>query len=328
MKTGRIYLWDNIKFILMFFIVVTHCMCMYMPSNNFGKWCHYIWIFTLTYTMPLFTIISGFFYKKRTLDYLLKNYMMPCIIFSIINFVVGYMVHWPQYYDASWKEIIKMLPAMYSLWYLWALFIYGIITPFLKKHLGTGGVIALSIVIISISSFWCTKTFNISRVLGFYPYYLLGILLSEHKEFVYKFNNSYKAYSILIFIAFTALYFVADTFIPGIAVKADSGIPQPFNKFGIFIKAFSYIANTILAISFIGLMPDKELPISRLGAKTMYCYYWHMTPIFILGYGICSQFRGEWYDFLITMFSVPLLTLIFYTKICERITNKMLFIKK
>lgn len=107
MKTGRIYLWDNIKFILMFFIVVTHCMCMYMPSNNFGKWCHYIWIFTLTYTMPLFTIISGFFYKRRTLDYLLKNYMMPCIIFSIINFVVGYRSIGLNITTLRGKELLK-----------------------------------------------------------------------------------------------------------------------------------------------------------------------------------------------------------------------------
>lgn len=82
-STERVYLWDNLKVILMMLVVMTHSVNVYQLEGY--DWIQYLWVFTMTYTMPLFMIISGFWYKPRKMSYSLKHYLYPCVLFSVIN---------------------------------------------------------------------------------------------------------------------------------------------------------------------------------------------------------------------------------------------------
>lgn len=325
MSTERIFLWDNIKFILMFFVVVGHCLCTYLESGTFEAWGNYLWIITLTYTMPLFCMVSGFFYKERSLSWLLRCYLWPCLLFSAVNFIVGYLVHYPKYYWVSMKYIIEKFPAMYAMWFLWALFVWGLITPFLRKLGSYKMLLIISLVVAAISSFWGTRYLRISHLIGFYPYYLVGIILGEHSDQVYRFNSLFKKKSVIVFCTATFVYFLANHFFPGLAVASDSSAVYSFTKWGIFVKVFSYVINPVLAISFIGIIPNKELIISKYGAKTMNCYCWHMTLIFLICWGIGASFRCEWYGYVLNMVMVPLLSFLLYSKPIDRFTRFLLF---
>lgn len=325
MSTERIFLWDNIKFVLMFFVVVGHCICTYLESGTLGAWGNYLWIITLTYTMPLFCMVSGFFYKKRSLGCLLKCYLWPCLLFSAINFIVGYLAHYPKYYPVSMNYIIGKLPAMYAMWYLWALFVWGLITPFFKKMGGGGTLLVISLLVAAVSSFWGTKYLRLSALIGFYPYYLLGIILGEHSDLVYRLNSEWKKYSFMVFCVATWVYVVVNLFYPGLAIETDPSAVLSFTRRGVFIKVFSYVINPVLAISFIGIIPNKELIISKYGAKTMNCYCWHMTLIFLICWGIGASFRCEWYGYVLNMVLVPLLSFLLYSKPVDRVTRLLLF---
>ena len=87
MLKNRIFLWDNLKVFLMMLVVMTHSVCIY--QNEGDAWLPFLWIFTMTFTMPLFTMISGFWYKPRTVSYGVKRYLFPCIIFSVVNMFWG-----------------------------------------------------------------------------------------------------------------------------------------------------------------------------------------------------------------------------------------------
>ena len=61
MKKERIYLWDNIKFILIFLVVLGHFADFHTATSlNMRRLFFYIYIFH----MPLFIFISGLFSKK------------------------------------------------------------------------------------------------------------------------------------------------------------------------------------------------------------------------------------------------------------------------
>lgn len=83
METKRIYLWDNLKVVLMMFVVMTHCVVPYQLTGNGGSWLQPYWVMIMTFTMPLFTMISGFWYKERPLKQILLKLGVPMLIFTV-----------------------------------------------------------------------------------------------------------------------------------------------------------------------------------------------------------------------------------------------------
>lgn len=116
----RIYLWDNMKVILMMLVVVTHSVNIYQLLGE--RWIQFLWVFIMTFTMPAFMIISGFWFKKRSFLFAVKRYLYPCILFSCLNNVIGYI-------SGAYPNGIPITKAGWSMWFLWALFCYSIITP-------------------------------------------------------------------------------------------------------------------------------------------------------------------------------------------------------
>ena len=83
----RIYLWDNLKVLLMMLVVMTHSVNIYQLEGY--EWIQYLWVFIMTFTMPLFMIISGFWYKPRSASYSFQHFLFPCLLFSAINISGG-----------------------------------------------------------------------------------------------------------------------------------------------------------------------------------------------------------------------------------------------
>lgn len=81
----RIYLWDNLKVLAMLMVVMTHSICPY----QYECWAGYYWILIMTFSMPLFTIISGYWYRPHKLKHALLRFLHPCLLFSGMNFVGG-----------------------------------------------------------------------------------------------------------------------------------------------------------------------------------------------------------------------------------------------
>ncbi len=308
----------------MFFVVVTHCMCSYTESGNGGVWCEYLWILTLTYTMPLFMIISGFFYKERSIKYLFKNYLWPCILFSFVNFIAGYFTY-PTYHNITLGYLISKTPALYAMWYVWVLFVYGIITPYLLKLLNIKKLLLLSYLVAMLSEIFGTQIFHLSRIFGFFPFYALGIYLTSNKEQVYEFNAKKKVACLIVFSICIIIYCLGNTKFAGIAQSSNFNGLCGLSLLKIMGKIFHYIMCTIMSISIIGFIPNKKICISKMGAKTMDCYYWHMTLVFLICWGICATFRCEWYGYVLNMVCVPLLSILLYSKPIDKITNKLLF---
>nr|WP_176407310.1 acyltransferase family protein [Fibrobacter sp. UWB4] len=168
---SRIYLWDNLKVVLMVMVVITHCVNVYQLQMEY--WIQFLWIFIMTFTMPLFTLISGYFYKERSISYLIERFLYPCIIFSIVNYLVGIL-------SGAYPNGISPKSG-FAMWYLWALFIYNIITPvFLKKYDEKKLIfIAMAMTFICGFKFISNNILDSCRVVSFYVFFTLGIFLKK-----------------------------------------------------------------------------------------------------------------------------------------------------
>lgn len=83
----RAYLWDNLKVILMILVVLTHSLNIYQLEGE--RWIQFLWVFIMTFTMPLFTMISGYWYKEKSMKQICILYLFPCVVFSIVNYCIG-----------------------------------------------------------------------------------------------------------------------------------------------------------------------------------------------------------------------------------------------
>lgn len=312
----RIFLWDNLKVVLMLMVVLTHCIVPYQSE----RWVGYYWIFIMTFTMPLFTIISGFWYKKRAFGKNVKQLLYPCILFSIINFTVGY-----KYYQTIYGEI-KFLNLGYAMWYLWALFIYYCITPYLLKRVNVKVLIVLSIVlamIVGVIPFVGGKL-QLSRVICFYPFFLIGIFLREKfSDLCYSEKQHKVGWTVMILSV--VIYIILQSYKPGIVFHTGFTTGYSLSLLGGLSRLFTYMICIAMSIAMIVIMPNKELWFSKYGTRTMNVYLLHMCIVFPLCWYISEPFRNDLSAYILSLLIVPLLCCLLFSKPVDSFMKKVLF---
>lgn len=177
MTSNREYRWDNLKAVMIVGIVLEHALLIYGYPRNMEM----VWGLCISWLMPLFTVISGYWFKQRSIKELCGKYLYPMLMFSAVNFVVGY------FFNPSYHGGIHLMG--YAMWYLWALFVFANITPWLVRRVGLKYLLAFSFVAVVLYTFiplhgCCLSLVNelqINRIIGFYPFFLLGILLKNCK---------------------------------------------------------------------------------------------------------------------------------------------------
>lgn len=81
----RIFLFDNLKFLLIMTVVVGHCVYYMTGNSNIMK---SIFIFIYSFHMPLFIYLSGLFHsdhnvKERCLLFIFLGYIMKAVLYLI-----------------------------------------------------------------------------------------------------------------------------------------------------------------------------------------------------------------------------------------------------
>ena len=299
----------------MLMVVLTHSIAPYQSE----RWVGFYWIFIMTFTMPLFTIISGFLYKKRTFSKNVKQLLYPCILFSIINFLVGY-----KYY-LTFMGGVKLLNFGYAMWYLWALFIYYVITPYFLKRVNLKILIITSFIfamIIGLIPFIGIKL-QLSRVICFYPFFLTGILLRE-KFSVFCYSDNYCRVGWTILILSVIIYIILQYYKPGIVFHTGFMSWYGLSLYGGLSRIFTYTICIVMSISMIAIIPNRELWFSKYGTRTMNVYLLHMCIVFPICWYICEPFRNDLLAYIVSLFIAPILCCLLFTKPVDSFIKKIL----
>lgn len=279
---GRDFRLDTIKTIMIMGIVVEHTLIIYgYPRKHELFWGAFIgWI------MPMFTLISGFLYKPRPIKELVSKYLYPMFLFSAINFFVGFLF----YYRYNNGFVIG-----YAMWYLWALFWFAIITTFLLKILDIRIAIIVSFfsVIVylhflplsSLLSMWAMRL-QVNRIVGFYPFYLLGVYLRK-KDFL-KPPDRITLWRVVLFgtmIVNLILCYLKRGFayMSAFYLTPHSGIVS------VIKYLISYVVISVICISIIKSISNKENFLAQYGERTLNVYLLHMLVVFSVGYGLFSR---------------------------------------
>lgn len=268
----RIYYFDNLKFILIMLVVIGHFIDVVTYKSNYAK---IIYFYIYTFHMPLFIFISGFFAKNSVEN----NNKNKIICFLILYILLSFLYSLIDYLDTNIMEF-NLFETYHLQWYLLAMAIwYGIsmLTKKMKKKYLLIFNIFLALIIgydKNIGDFLA-----LSRVIVFYPFFLLGLMCNKEQIFKIVDNKKIKYISIILLIisSIICITFIDDIYFfrPILTARNPYYTLKEFKNYGLIFRLLGYIVNILMGISIMSLIPKKETIYSKLGSRTISVYFFH-----------------------------------------------------
>lgn len=299
-KTGRIYLFDNIKFLAILLVVIGHAINFLTETDgNMLEKSLYLTIYSIH--MPLFIFISGLFLKpmdkstkfpkQKVISYILIGIVLR-IIMAVLRLLLG-------------KNMSYSLLDMYDsfTWFMWAMAVF-ITLIWIFREYNTKIILMLSLLIGCMAGYdkFLGDKFALMRIVVFLPFFIAGYMIKPEHLAAFLSKRWIKVVSIFIVIGFTALFFINTDIYPYLRPiftgRNTFSVIGRFSKFGFAVRILCYIISTLFGLALMSLVPNRNLGrISKTGSKTLQIYFWHQVFLVLLShfgvYGLISSVTGD-----------------------------------
>ncbi|WP_051280499.1 acyltransferase family protein [Anaerovorax odorimutans] len=281
----RNYLFDNLKAILIFFVVFAHYIRVSatFEANTIGG---VIYITSFSFIMQGFLFVSGYFSKHvdKCRETAFKSFLFPYFVLMPIMYTIRYFIFGEANFDIT-------LPTM-ALWYLLNMFVYRY---FLKDLINIQYILPISVILSLLSG--CIdsidETLSIARIIGFLPFFLLGYFSKEeHIKKIQQIPKGVGIFVSFILVGFSAILSYFNKIpIDAWYFKSSYNNLGISNIEGIVIRIFISIIALAWIVVFLILVPNKKTKLSYIGKNTMSVYTMHIIIRYIIkGFEI---FSGE-----------------------------------
>lgn len=273
----RDYFFDNYKVLLIVMVVMGHFIEPCTDNNPFLYELKWI-IFSVH--MPAFVFVSGYFSKKDpSLKKLIKGLVIPYFVYEIMYYLLyTFVLHKSTgLYFARPK---------FSLWYLMALFVWKLVTPYVKKipfymmiSIGLGLIVGL----FDIGNF-----LTIPRILFFFPFFLAGTEFDS--KIIMILRDKYRSTLAFVILSAMVTWLFVDNSHHKLSVKIFYG-RQSYDEIGldavdgILIRCACYLISFALIYLLMFLVPTKKNRYSYIGQRTMPIYIFHGMIYSAIEYG-------------------------------------------
>lgn len=257
--------WDNIKGLLIILVVFAHLICFLQDRPSIDNTVNFIYLFH----MPAFVFVSGYFgrgEKAHSFEKIIRLVFLFYIFNSITVFLVGYSVY------------PSLLEPIYSYWYLVALIAWRLTAHRIAKfRIINVFLFAAALLIGFFAAF--DNHFAIGRIIGFYPFYMLGYQFSEKnlaKVLKRKYSERVLAgVAALLGAAVIAFLFHAFLGIPDEVLTLD-----PYTEPLDMLRRLAMFAVAVLAIcALMCFSPEKKIPfITMAGRNSLWIFVLHRMP--------------------------------------------------
>lgn len=283
----RNYKLDTIKGLLIYFVVFGHLLELVNKDNNIARG---IYILIYCIHMPIFVFTTGYF-AKCNIKKLICNIVYPYILFSVLYQVAA--VYW-------WKELkaFSFTKPYWLLWYLLATLLWSLSIPLWEKLKREWEVvfILLTVVCACMAGYVeaIGRTFALSRILVFFPFFVLGKYWNQEGLFSRKKESALRFWKIAIGIVMLLVF--------GIVFCRQASIRYTWLYEATPYSVSHYYAGIRLlhlTIGFLGVLavmlclPEKEIRwISGIGRNTMPIYLFHGFLIKVLAHWHVVNYLG------------------------------------
>lgn len=266
MNSNRIPWFDNVKGIMIFLVVFGHLISTFkkIPGNE-----PVLYIYNVIYVfhMPLFVMISGYFYRdgkyKKVIQFLFLFFLWHLINGMFVNFIEERK---PVVIDPG-HRLFEVFDPYWTMWYLLGMIFWYMITPYITR-LRYPLVYAIIFAFLLSYSADVTGWFALRKLANFYPYFLIGYylaqknLLNRLKENLRKRQKGVLSLPLLVLLSFLAgmVYLTAEY--PKITdlLLLDQSYRHfswPFYK-GAFYQLLFYGLSGAVSLTILLLTPEKK----------------------------------------------------------------------
>ncbi len=258
----RVKFWDNIKGILIVLVVFGHFLYEFRSNLTLELVTKVIYLFH----MPAFVFLSGYFSKSENAR---KNEKLFRFLFY---YTVG-NIFFMWFSAVMYRTTFNLLVPYYSYWYLIALVVWRKGANYITNP---KSILPLSIIASLLIGLFpeVDNTLALSRILCFFPFFLLGYGLKKEKIEQFLLRKGTK--EILLGISLICILIVFGIIIaPNFSLNELLMDPytnqnQIFNRLVMLIIAFGMIYGIILA------MPKIKMPVlTKWGKNSLYIYIYH-----------------------------------------------------
>lgn len=275
-------LFDSLKFILIFLVVLGHIF----PGLWDARYLAYSWternlstaMFTFIYSfhMPFFVFISGYFSKNMTLEKFKRGFL-PLIVSYLIFQFLSYV---PDIIKGQFDVVEFLFEPFGHLWYIICLILWRFTFCFLPKlKIKPLLLIGLSVFIgLSIGFIPVTLPYTVIRYFAFMPFFIMGVYCT--RDVIDRIRSVNKLYGwaiimiLVIFVWFAADYLMTSTFL----LFPYTLIGNSNVLLGLLKRVVLYGMAVVLSMCVINVATTR---FAKWGSGTMTIYLLHMPLIFL-----------------------------------------------
>ena len=261
---ARVALWDNLKFGLIFFVVLGHFVEGYVESSHMMR---STFIFIYSFHMPLFLFVSGLFAKSTD---------------SGQKLVVKVFTLWGLGFFA--KVICAACGASLSIfsdagipWFLFVLGTYHLLL-YLLRPIRPSYLIVGSILLACISGYDTSigDFLYVSRTIVFLPFFLCGHFIDRERLLHFLHRKGVRLAAMAILVLFAWYCYRYDNVIYQLRYLFTGRNPF-INRAGALLRCLCYAISSIIGIAWIAVIPARRLAVvTRAGRNTLAVYVWHL----------------------------------------------------
>ncbi len=281
---------DNIKGFLVIFVVIGH-MLTDLRFDYDGKLLETVYLVIYAFHMPLFIILSGYFFRENKYLRVIQLFAVYCVWQLLIG-------SWATFNDGmpllSGENIgTHLLRPYWALWYLFVMVVWYIVTPYVV-HLRGYVWFGLAFALLYGFELENTGFLALRKLIMFYPYFLLGNYLSEH-EFIRIFEmpkNFKRRMNVRLIggLAFASvvgfLLYEAWRDTPEEIIALANAFKHRFPYvdqydsdawIGVLKHSVIYFLSITASLGFMMLVPMRRLPlVTQAGELSLYVYLLHV----------------------------------------------------
>lgn len=272
--------------------------------------------------MPAFIFISGLFSKKtlsssrltkERIFYFLVLYLLCKIFLKTVSFFFYKKINFSLLNESGVPWFMLGVAAWYGI-------------TFLLKDFNKYFVLALSILLACVTGYDDTiRSFlSLSRIIVFFPFFFLGYLLDPEKlvnilkkPVLCFIGRVEMLFLILLSIIYIDKLYLFRPLLTG--VNPFSALPHPI--YGAFYRLVYYSVALLAVAGIIAVIPQKQIPISKFGQRTLQVYFLHYTSIYIFKYFQVNHILQRYFPgklwIIFYLFASIIFTLIFSAKFWE-----------
>lgn len=252
---------DFVKAFLIFFVTFGHFIQMFGFKFQSAFWDDRFSQFILSFHMPLFIGVSGFFTCKSIKKYNLKQYaknrflhlFIPMFSWCVISFVIFSLISKTFNFN-SFLYIFE-----FGYWFIWAILLFSILLWLLHKlQLDNIYVMILSIIVLTLIPF---DKFQYPLIKSMYPFFIFGSIVAKYDTVKFTFYSKKYAF---IFISIALICFLFWN-------KTSNAYLTPTSIYSIKTSIFRLTASTSISISVLLVLDFIYLKLSAFRTTKFIC---------------------------------------------------------